>query len=190
MHIFIHNSRLLVSSRNHSSRFLLQNAVATAVAHASGQQYCECVCPANDPWRCDCSGLVSRAWGLGSPGLTTCGARLNLHAPQHLLNARWLFQSWFSVIAAPPELLLQLRFQPRRVCPPWLAGRTAAGRRFAVARRPQSRHWSRCHVCEVDRRGQDLHRGRLSRVSLRALDGSRNSHPWLHALRVVLCDAI
>ena len=46
-------------------------AVDEAVKHASGQQYCECVCPANAPWRCDCSGLVSRAWGLGAPGLTT-----------------------------------------------------------------------------------------------------------------------
>ena len=48
-----------------------QYAVDEAVKHASGQEYCECVCPANAPWRCDCSGLVSRAWGLGAPGLTT-----------------------------------------------------------------------------------------------------------------------
>ena len=119
----------------------MQNAVATAVAHASGQQYCECVCPANAPWRCDCSGLVSRAWGLGSPGLTTCGARLNLclRLNTSCCTQRTLaisrFQSRFSVIAAPSELLLQLRFQPRRVRPPGLAGRTAAGRHFAVARR-------------------------------------------------------
>ena len=46
-------------------------AVDEAVKHASGQEYCECVCRANAPWRCDCSGLVSRAWGLSAPGLTT-----------------------------------------------------------------------------------------------------------------------
>jgi cell wall-associated NlpC family hydrolase len=47
------------------------DVVALAMQHTNGQQYCECVCPSNAPWRCDCSGLVSRAWGLASPGLTT-----------------------------------------------------------------------------------------------------------------------
>jgi hypothetical protein len=45
--------------------------VTIAMQHTNGQEYCECVCPSNAPWRCDCSGLVSRAWGLASPGLTT-----------------------------------------------------------------------------------------------------------------------
>lgn len=47
------------------------DVIAIAVQHASGQEYCECVCPANAPWRCDCSGLVSRAWGIAAPGATT-----------------------------------------------------------------------------------------------------------------------
>jgi hypothetical protein len=59
---------LNISSSGCRSR---ESAVNEAVQHASGQQYCECVCPANAPWRCDCSGLVSRAWGLAAPGLTT-----------------------------------------------------------------------------------------------------------------------
>jgi hypothetical protein len=57
-----------------------QDAISTAVAHASGQEYCECVCPANALWRCDCSGLVSRAWGLGAPGLTTYALLWHLRA--------------------------------------------------------------------------------------------------------------
>ena len=72
-----------------------QYAVDEAIKHASGQEYCECVCPANAPWRCDCSGLVSRAWGLGAPGLTTydfhpnycekLGSRSELEAADALL---------------------------------------------------------------------------------------------------------
>jgi len=40
------------------------------VSKANGQ-YCECVCPHLSPWRCDCSGIVSYAWELASPGQVT-----------------------------------------------------------------------------------------------------------------------
>jgi len=63
--------RSSLASNSTSQCVSREDAVNVAVAHASGQQYCECVCPANAPWRCDCSGLVSRAWGLQAPGLTT-----------------------------------------------------------------------------------------------------------------------
>ena len=40
------------------------------VSKANGQ-YCECVCPHLSPWRCDCSGITSYAWGLAAPGQVT-----------------------------------------------------------------------------------------------------------------------
>jgi MYXO-CTERM domain-containing protein len=36
-----------------------------------GAMYCQCVTSATSPYRADCSGLVSYAWGLGAPGHTT-----------------------------------------------------------------------------------------------------------------------
>lgn len=37
----------------------------------AGAMYCECVTSATSPYRADCSGLVSYAWGLPAPGHTT-----------------------------------------------------------------------------------------------------------------------
>jgi len=41
-----------------------------AINGAQGQ-YCQCVCPHLSPYRCDCSGLSSFAWGLPAPGYVT-----------------------------------------------------------------------------------------------------------------------
>jgi hypothetical protein len=37
----------------------------------AGAMYCQCVTSATSPYRADCSGMVSYAWGLAAPGHTT-----------------------------------------------------------------------------------------------------------------------
>lgn len=46
------------------------DVISRLVSKANGQ-YCECVCPHLSPWRCDCSGITSYAWGLAAPGQVT-----------------------------------------------------------------------------------------------------------------------
>ena len=60
-------------------------ATSRAVAGAKGQ-YEEAVCgshsaPGYGPYRCDCSGLASYAWGYPAPGFTTSGMAGNVCTP-------------------------------------------------------------------------------------------------------------
>ena len=149
-----------------------QDAVSTAVAHASGQEYCECVCPANAPWRCDCSGLVSRAWGLGAPGLTTYALLWHLRAL--LLCCGALTHSCCSYDFNPnvcAKLGSRSELQPADALlwpgdPAAVSASTCSSRMRAHLILCHSAHWPCRDVREVDRpRRRHLHRGCMPQVN-------------------------